>query len=172
MQQKSHGVIGVRMVALIILSATLMALCRVPGALAAEKPAPGPLAGTMWRLVEFQSMDDATGTTRPDNPSKYTMRLNDDGTVALRLNCNSARGSWSAEPGSDRASGRFTFGSLAATRSLCPRPSMDQLVTAQAEYVRSYLLRDGRLYLSLLADGGIFVWELTFDQGIPLEPQH
>ena len=26
---------------------------------------PSALAGTHWRLVEFQSMDDAQGTTRP-----------------------------------------------------------------------------------------------------------
>jgi len=172
--RKTCWVIGARTATALLLSGTLLALCGSRGALAEEKPAPGPLAGTTWRLVEFQSMDDAIGTTRPDNPSKYTMRLNGDGTVALRLNCNSASGSWSAEPASDRVSGRFMFGPLAATRALCPSPSMDQLVAKQAEYVRSYLLRDGRLYLSLLADGGILVWELTFDQGIPLplEPRH
>jgi hypothetical protein len=32
-------------------------------------------------------------------------------------------------------------------------------VRAQAPYVRGYLLKDGRLYLSLLADGGILAWE-------------
>jgi hypothetical protein len=30
---------------------------------------------------------------------------------------------------------------------------------AQAEYLRSYLLTDGKLYLSLMADGGIYAWE-------------
>ena len=48
--------------------------------------APSPLAGTSWRLVEFQSMDDAQGTTRPADPSLYTMQLNTDGSVAMRLN--------------------------------------------------------------------------------------
>ena len=47
-----------------------------------------PLADTRWRLVEFQSMDDATGTIRADDPYLYTMRLNADGTVLMRLNCN------------------------------------------------------------------------------------
>jgi hypothetical protein len=36
---------------------------------------------------------------------------------------------------------------------------MDERVTSQAPYVRSYLLKDGKLYLSLMADGGIFEWE-------------
>ncbi len=118
-----------------------------------------PLAGTRWRLVEFQSMDDRQGTTRPHDPSRYTMQLGADGRVQMQLNCNRAQGDWSAEPAAERISGRFTFGPLAATRALCPPPSMDQTIVAQAPYVRGYLLRDGRLYLSLMADGGIFAWE-------------
>jgi heat shock protein HslJ len=117
-----------------------------------------PLAGTAWHLVEFQSMDDATGTVRPDDPSLYTMRLSRDGTVTMQLNCNRARGTWSVEPGSDTVSGRFKFGSLAATRALCPPPSMDESIMAQSKFVRSYLLKDGKLHLSLMADGGIYVW--------------
>jgi len=41
----------------------------------------------------------------------------------------------------------------------CPPPSVDEQITKQAPYFRSYLLKDGRLYLSLMADGGIFAWE-------------
>ena len=121
--------------------------------------AAAPLAGTAWRLVEIQSMDDAVGTTRVADPSLYTMRLNPDGSVAFRLNCNSAAGTWTAESGPDPSSGRFVFGPLAATMASCPPPSVDEQVTRQAPYFRSYLLKDDRLYLSLMADGGIFVWE-------------
>lgn len=117
------------------------------------------LAGTEWRLVEFQSMDDRRGTSRPSEGTLYTMWLHGDGTVTMRLNCNRATGSWSATPGSDAASGRFEFGPLAATRALCPPPSMDESIVAQSAYVRSYLFKDGRLHLSLMADGGIYVWE-------------
>jgi heat shock protein HslJ len=116
------------------------------------------LAGTEWRLVEFQSMDDAQGTTRPSEGSLYTMWLHGDGTVTMQLNCNRATGTWSAEPGAGAASGRFEFGPLAATRALCPPPSMDESIVAQSSYVRSYLLKDERLHLSLMADGGIYVW--------------
>ena len=117
-----------------------------------------PLAGTEWRLVEFQSMDDAQGITRPSAGTAYTMWLHGDGTVTMQLNCNRATGTWSARPGSDVTSGRFEFGPLAATSALCPPPGMDESVVAQSSYVRSYLLRDDRLYLSLMADGGIYVW--------------
>ena len=118
-----------------------------------------PLKGTDWRLVKFQSMSDAIGTERPDDPSLYTMRLNSDGTVSMRLNCNRANGTWSAKPSSNGSSGNFEFGPLAMTRALCLPPSMDESIAAQAGFIRSYLLKDGRLYLSLMADGGIYTWE-------------
>jgi heat shock protein HslJ len=134
-----------------------------------------PLAGTSWRLVAFQSMDDAVGTVRPDDPALYTMKLNGDGTAAMRLNCNRAMGSWSAEPSADAASGRFAFGPLAATRAICPPPSMDEQIAAQVGFIRSYLLKDGRLYLSLMADGGIYAWEPDTDASsaapVPAAPE-
>jgi heat shock protein HslJ len=126
----------------------------------ATPPAPtGPLAGTEWRLVEIQSMDDAVGTKRPEDPSLYTMGLGADGRVSMRLNCNRANGSWSATPSADPTNGAFEFGPLAGTRALCPPPSLDEEITRQAQYVRGYMLKDGRLYLSLMADGGILAWE-------------
>jgi heat shock protein HslJ len=129
----------------------------------------GPLAGTRWRLVEIQSMDDSVGTRRPGDPAKFTMRLNGDGTVHMRLDCNRADGTWSVEPGADPSSGRFAFGPLAATRALCPPPNVDEQVTAQAPYIRGYALKDGRLSLTLVADGGRWLWEQ--DEGIALEPR-
>jgi len=121
--------------------------------------ATGPLAGTRWQLVEFQSMDDAQGTTRPEDPSVYTMQLNSDGTVAMQLNCNRANGMWTAQPAADPTNGTFGFGPLAMTRALCSPPSMDERIARDSEYVRGYMLRDGRLGLSLMADGGIYLWE-------------
>jgi len=121
------------------------------------------LKGTQWRLVEFQSMDDTVGVKRPQDPSLYTMRLNSDGSAVLHLNCNIAKGNWSAKASSDGSSGNFEFGPLASTRAFCPHPTMDQEIMAQAQYIRGYLLKDGKLYLSLMADGGIYAWEPLSD---------
>lgn len=123
-------------------------------------PAAGGLSGTTWRLVEVRSNDDKTGVQRPDDPSKYTMALEDGGRVSMQLNCNRASGSWSATA-VDVESGTFRFGPLAATRALCPPPSLDERIARDADFVRSYLRRDGRLYLNLMADGGTYVWEPT-----------
>ena len=148
----------------VVLLASLPLLVGCPegtdSAVRSEPPAPeNPLADTDWRLAGFQSMDDATGSVEPDDPSLYTMRLNTDGTVHMRLNCNRANGTWKAEPAVDGDSGSFEFGPLAMTRALCPPPSLDEQIASQSEWVRSFLLEDGRLHLSLMADGGIYTWE-------------
>lgn len=144
----------------------LGALLQPPGPATAGSPesmapsdSPAPLAGTRWQLVELQSMDDATGTTRVRNPALYTLHLQPDGRATMRLDCNRGFGEWRAEPSRDPSNGSFRFGPLAVTRALCPPPSLGERVAIQAASVRGYLLKDGRLHLSLLADGGILVWE-------------
>ena len=48
---------------------------------------------------------------------------------------------------------------MALTRAMCPPGSLHDHMVRQWPYVRSYVLKDGRLYLSLMADGGIFELE-------------
>ncbi|MGE0160252.1 MAG: META domain-containing protein [Gemmatimonadales bacterium] len=127
---------------------------------AAQSPAPLPplpevLVGTRWRLVEFRSSEDAIGTQRPSNPSLYTMSLEANGTVNLQLDCNLATGTWTATT----AGSSFGFGPLRMTRTVCQQPSLDAQIARHTEYVSSFLVRDGLLYLNLTADGGTYVWE-------------
>lgn len=120
------------------------------------------LSGTDWRLVEFQSMSDEVGIKCPDDPSLYTLSFGTDGKVLLRLNCNRGRGSWSATPSSS-SGGSIEFGPVAITRVLCPPPSMDEQIARDLKFVRSYMIKEDRLFLSLMADGGIYVWERVPD---------
>jgi heat shock protein HslJ len=119
------------------------------------------LAGTAWRLASIQSMDDAQGTTRIADPSRFTLRFEDGGRASLRLDCNRGTASWqaAAATGDGRQSGTLAFGSIAATRALCPPPHLDERIVRDLPNVRSYLFKDGKLYLSLMADGGIYEWE-------------
>lgn len=121
--------------------------------------APLDLAGTTWEFIEFRSSSDTIGVVRNEQPGRFRLVLNGDGTVAMELGCNRARGRWSAEASGSGRSGSFTFGPLAATKALCPPPNLDERIVRDAQYVRSYLLEGDRLFLSLMADGGIFVWE-------------
>ncbi|MEA5442008.1 META domain-containing protein [Cyanobium gracile] len=139
-----------------IAAVSLMAGASMPLVAAPQTP---PLQGTSWQLVGIQSMDDAQGLKRPADPSRYTLSLQADGKAVLQLDCNRASGTWQVEPSADPGNGGFRFGPLASTRALCPAPSLGEPLARQLPFVRGYLLRDGRLNLSLLADGGILIWE-------------
>lgn len=118
-----------------------------------------PLTGTSWQLVGIDSMaPDEQPSTTIDDPSKYTVTFGDDGRAAFGIDCNRGSSTWqfdSAAPDS----GSLTFGPVALTRMLCPQPSADTKVAAALGRVRSYLIQDGKLHLSLEADGGIMHWQ-------------
>lgn len=110
------------------------------------------LAGSSWQLVRFQGGDDKTLT--PDDKSKYTIAFGADGGVSVRLDCNRGHGTWkSAGPN------QVQFGPLALTRAMCPPGSLDGQVAQKWGNVRSYVLKGGHLFLSLMADGGIYEFE-------------
>lgn len=111
-----------------------------------------PLADTRWQLVEIQSMDDSSYA--PDDRSKYTITFGVDQTALVRSDCNRATGSWSSE-----REGGLEFGVLASTMAFCGEDSLDERYRAQFEWVRSYLVRDGHLFLATMADGSIIEFE-------------
>jgi len=110
------------------------------------------LDGTSWQLVRFQG-GDAT-VLLPDERSKYTLVFGADGVLRARIDCNRASGSW-------KSSGpqQLEFGPMAITRAQCPPGSLHDQVVKQLPYVRSYLVKGGHLYLSLMADGGTYEFE-------------
>lgn len=115
------------------------------------------LAGSHWQLLSIQSMDDAQGTIRVQEPARYTLSFGSDGRAALRLDCNRGTGSWqSAAAAPD--SGSLRFGMLATTRAMCAPGSLEPRLTRDLPQVRGYLRKDGKLYLTLQADGGIYEW--------------
>jgi heat shock protein HslJ len=116
------------------------------------------LAGTAWELVAIQSMDDAQGTTRIAKPESFTVRFAADGRASFRIDCNRGTTTWKITPSQESSSGSLEFGLLATTRAICPPGSQDQRVLRDLPHVRSYMLKDGKLYLSLMADGGIYEW--------------
>jgi para-nitrobenzyl esterase len=113
--------------------------------------APG-LAGTSWQLVKFQGGDDTTLV--PDDGTRYTIEFGADGALSARIDCNGGRGTWTSP-----APGRLQLGPLALTRALCPPGSLHDRIVKHWEFLRSYVLRDGHLFLSLMADGGIYEFE-------------
>ena len=117
----------------------------------AQTPPPG-LGGTSWQLVRIQSMDGKVVT--PDVRSKYTIAFGTDGRVNMRIDCNRGSGTWkSPEPN------QLVLGPLAVTRAMCSPGSLHDRIVKDMAYVRSYTLKEGHLFLSLMADGGIYEFE-------------
>ena len=137
----------------ILLSAAAAALAGCSSATASD-----PLVGTTWRLVSIESMSDEQPTTTIDDPAKYTVTFGADGRAAFQVDCNRGNGSWTAAAAASD-SGSLSFGPIALTKMFCPQPSVDTTVAADLGRVRSYLLSDGKLHLSMEADSGIMHWE-------------
>jgi para-nitrobenzyl esterase len=126
--------------------------CSTSGPASPAQTPSSDLAGTSWRLVQFRGGDDQVLT--PDDRSKYTVRFNADGTVAVRLDCNRGRGTWKSPEGS-----QLELGQLALTRAMCPQMTLHDQMARQWTFIRSYVIRSGHLFLSLMADGGIYELE-------------
>lgn len=119
---------------------------------------PASLVGSAWELIAIQSMDDSQGTTRIAMPETFTVSFAADGQAQLRIDCNRGKATWKAVPAAQSSSGTLEFGPLATTKMMCSPGSHSQKVVRDLPFMRSYLLKDGRLYLSLLADAGVYEW--------------
>jgi len=128
----------------------LLALMPV-GALGAY-PASSELAGTAWQLVKIMSMDDTV--YEPKDRTLYRMQFKQDGRVAILADCNRGTGSWSSE-----SAGRLEFGPIASTKALCPPESLSEKYLAEFQWVRSYVMKEGHLFLATKADGSIIEFE-------------
>jgi heat shock protein HslJ len=129
----------------------------------AEMPRAGALSdlsGPTWQLVQFQSSDGRTLV--PADKSKYTLAFKTDGTVAVRVDCNRGHGTWKSAQHN-----QLEFGPLALTRMACPPAPVTDRLAADWQNVRSYTMKDGHLFLALMADGGVYEFEPQSPQGKP-----
>lgn len=119
------------------------------------QPQAPALAGTTWTLVAFESSDDAIGRTVPPQPERYRMSFLADGNLALQLDCNRARGRWEITAPSSTG-GSLALQGGAMTRAMCQPGAWDTRIARDLSHIRSFTLRDGKLFLALEADGGIY----------------
>lgn len=108
---------------------------------------PSELSGTAWQFVRIMSMDDSV--VQPADPAAYTLSFGADGTAALQADCNRGAGSWTVN------ASQLRFGPIASTRALCPPGSLSDVYLTQFQWVRSYVMKDGHLFLATMADGSI-----------------
>lgn len=122
------------------------------------QPAKPDLAESMWKLVSFQSSDDAIGTLTPANPERYTLSFGIGGRLAMQLDCNRGMGSWQVTDESENG-GALAIKGGAMTRAACPPGSMDMQIARDLSRVRSFIIKGDRLFLALEADSGVYEFQ-------------
>lgn len=122
-----------------------------------------PLAGTAWQLVRFEGGDGKVVT--PTQRDRYTLDFSANGSLAARIDCNRGRGVWksSAEP-------QLALSVPVMTRAFCGQGSMHDQIVKHLPFIRSFVIRNGHLFLSLQADGGIYEFEPITSLTSPLAP--
>ncbi len=145
------GGVVLRSPTLLLPTILLLAACSAFAQTPPQSAVPS-LGGTSWQLVKFQGSDDTILT--PDDNTKYTIAFAANGGLSARIDCNRGHGTWQSS-----GPGQLQFSQLALTRAMCPPGSLYDRIVKHWEFVRSYLIKDGHLFLSLMADGGIYEFE-------------
>ena len=74
--------------------------------------------------------------------------------TSARIDCSRGRGTWKSTGPS-----QLELGPMALTRAMCPPNSMHDQIVKHWNFIRSYVIKDGHLFLALMADGGIYEFE-------------
>ncbi|MGL5063048.1 MAG: META domain-containing protein [Microcoleus sp.] len=110
------------------------------------------LAGTSWQLFKYHAGGGKKSV--PDDKAKYTIAFNEDGSLSTRIDCNRGKGTWKSA-----APNQLKLGPLALTRAKCPPDSLHDRIIEDWELVSFYIIKDGYLFISVAANGGIYEFE-------------
>lgn len=105
-------------------------------------PTPHPLEGTAWQLTTIDTSGSTT-TLDPSLQARHTLAFGADGQLAIKLDCNRGRASWSAGKPRNGA-GALTIGPVASTKMLCPPPSFGNDMASGLSEARTYVLTADR----------------------------
>ena len=118
-----------------------------------EQPAAVPLLeeelvmlqANPWQWVAFTNPMEGY---QIENPQNYLTTFNEDGALNIVADCNNAMGSYTVEGTS------LTIEMGAMTMAACPPESRSDDFVKYLGSAASYFLKDGNLFLDLMADGG------------------
>lgn len=102
--------------------------------------------GVDWQWLRTRYNNDTE--TRPGDSGRYRLRLEPDGTLRIRADCNGAGGTYRLD-----ANG-ITIAITHSTMAACEPGSLDQVFRRDLAAAAGYFLRGGRLYLDLKHDTG------------------
>jgi para-nitrobenzyl esterase len=142
---KALLVAGIGVVAALV----VMAVGVVTGSRQTGANGDATLVGPVWEWTQFAGEDGSSIV--PEDPSAYSVQFSEDGSVAIRADCNRGIGTYAA------TSGSLMISVGAVTRAFCPEESLGDRYLRDLGFVRTYVIEDGMLYLNLLADAGNLV---------------
>lgn len=105
---------------------------------------PETVKGVTWEWIGTTTPAERIEVTRP---SRYTIRLKDNGEAQIRYDCNHGGGLY------EMAGTALSFGPLIATRTPCGDDSQDFAYRQQLQVVDSYYTEGGELFFELQGEG-------------------
>ena len=120
------------------------------------------LTGTTWQWVSLTTPVEQTAVS---DPTRYTITFNDDGTAAIKADCNNVVASYTADGGS------LSILPGPSTLAACPEDSLGDQFVANLSNAAIYFFRDGELFMDMFADGGTlrFAAQQTVDLPAPTD---
>ena len=103
------------------------------------------LTGTVWQWVSLAS---PVAETAVADPTRYTITFNEDGSAAIKADCNNVVASYVRDGRS------LTITPGPTTTAACPEDSLGEQFVASLSAAAIYFFLDGELYLDLFADSG------------------
>jgi len=118
----------------ILAAATLLAACNITGS---------GLVGLTWRVTAVTTTVPAwQGVVPPAEQLRYTITFANDGTAAIKADCNQVTATYTTSPG-----GSITIVPGASTMAMCPEDSMGPQFVEALSTVSSYSIDGNDLVL-------------------------
>jgi heat shock protein HslJ len=118
----------------------------------AAAPGAATLVGPVWQWQEFIDVATGNASLPVKNPEQYTLTFMDDGTVAMKADCNQAAGTFTVD------GAKLTVVVGPVTLAACGGESMGEAFLINLTSAATFALEDGKLFVDLMADGGRMVF--------------
>jgi len=110
----------------------------------APKNDTGALKGVTWEWMETRT---PAGLITVHRPTRYTIKLKENGEAQIRYDCNHGGGMY------EMSGNELTFGPLIATRVFCGEESQGFSYRQQLQIVKSFYREEGSLFFELQDQG-------------------
>ena len=120
------------------------------GGESAQPGASGELVGATWQLTQIAKAD---GAITVNDPTRYTVTFNADGTANWQADCNVGGATYTTGDG-----GALTITMGPSTMAYCGPGSLDQIYLGGLSNAMSYAIQDGNLVITMLYESGTLVF--------------